>query len=259
MNGMNMKPDRPNGELARRLEAYAGARLSPESAASERMRARVMLAADRRSAPPASPAPAAGPSTPGIVLPFGRHRRRMLSALLAAAFILAMLAGGALAARPGGPLYEARLAVEAAFLPSAADARAEANLGRLEARLGEAVNAAASGNEHAVGAALGAYRRLVDEMAAASGASDVRDAALEAALGHHLDVLNGLLSKVPAEARPGIERAIERSDEAVERILGDGGSQPGPGAKPTNQPPGQSARPDRTPPGQPPGRPSRSP
>jgi hypothetical protein len=189
----------------------------------------------------------------------------MLPALLAAAMALLILAGGALAARPGGPLYEARLAVEELFLPSGADARAAADLGRLEDRLDELVAAASSADPGAVAAALEAYRELVEETAAAAGGSDVRDAALEAALAHHIEVLNEVLARVPEQARSGIEQAIERSDRAVERI--HRGNDPAPGGypepggepEPTRVPPGQSNKPDRTPPGQSSDRPSRAP
>lgn len=265
MNDIDMNPHSRDDELKRRLEAYGRARLSPDTASSARMRARVVLEAQRRSPTSASREPVARPSTPAVVVPLAPRRRGILPALLAAALVVLMLAGGALAARPGGPLYEARLAVEAAFLPSGAEARAEANLRRLEARLAEAVEAAANRDGRGVAAALAAYRRLVDETAGASGASDVRDAVLEDALAKHLDVLNDLLSRVPDQARPAIEQAIERSDKAVEKIHQGGGpkpspgTEPDPGSKPPNEPPGQSAKPDLTPPGPPSERPSRAP
>ena len=245
--------DRPTDELARRLEAYAEARLSPDAATSTRLRSRVMRAAHRADAPAPSLAPSEVPS-PAIVVPFRPRGPRIVTALLAAALLLAAFAGAAVAARPGGPLYEARLAVEAAFLPTDPGARAAADLARLQARLDEARAAAAGGDAGAVLAALDAYQDLVDEKASAAGHSVEHDTALEDALGHHLDVLNGLLTQVPDAALPGLERAIERSDRAVERIH-ERGPDPepgsGPGGDPGNEPPGQSGKPDRTPQGPP--------
>lgn len=267
MNGSEMDPKRQDDELARRLDAYARERLSPDAPVTIRLRTAVMREAHRRASLAAGGQPV--PALPAVAAARpARRRGRMLPALLAAALALLVLTGGALAGRPGGPLYEARLAIEELFLPPGGDARAAADLGRLDDRLDELVTAASSGDPNAVAAALAAYRELVEETAAASGASDARDAALEAALAHHLAVLNDLLSKVPEQARSGIEQAIVRSDKAVERIHGSTGPDPARGGvpdpaaetdEPTKEPPGQSDRPDRTPPGQPSERPSRAP
>jgi hypothetical protein len=267
MNGNEMDPNGHDDELAQRLEAYARERLSPEVAATLRLRTAVMREAHRRLAPAASPE--GGPATrPRVARRRTQRRGRIVPALLAAALALLALAGGALAARPGGPLYEARLALEELLLPPGGDARAAADLGRLEDRLGELVSAASSGDGNGVAAALAAYRELLDETSSAAGASDVRDAALEAAIAHHLDVLNELLTRVPEQARSGIEQAIERSGKAVEKIHAGGGpdsppdNDPDPGSKPvgpTGEPPGQSNKPDRKPPGQSSDRPSRAP
>jgi len=247
--------DRQNDELARRLEAYASARLSPDAATSARVRARVMRAAHRAVAPVAevATAPALAPS-PAIVVPIRPRGPRFVTALFAALLTLGLFAGAAVGARPGGPLYEARLAVEAAFLPSDPNARAEADLARLQARLDEARAAAEGGDAGAVLAALDAYQDLVDETASATGLSDEHEAALEDALGHHLDVLTDLLADAPDAALPGLERAIERSDRAVERIHERGpASEPGNG--PPAEPPGQSGKPDHSPQGPPSDRP----
>jgi hypothetical protein len=266
MNGNEMDPNRHDDELARRLEAYARERLSPDPSATTRLRTTVMHEAQRRLAP-AAPDGASAP-TPIFAVRRTRRRGRLVPALLAAALALLALAGGALAARPGGPLYEARLALEELLLPPGGDARAAADLGRLEDRLGELVSAASSGDGNGVAAALAAYRELLDETSSAAGGSDVRDAALEAALAHHLDVLKDLLTRVPEQARSGIEQAIERSGKAVEKIHAGGGPDsppanvPDPGSEPvgpTGEPPGPSNRPDRTPPGQSSDRPSRAP
>lgn len=240
-------------ELARRLEAYARARLSPDAATSARVRARVMRAAHRSVEPVA---PAAAPVSPpaAIVVPMRPRGPRYAIALVAALLTLGLFAGAAVGAKPGGPLYEARLAVEAAFLPSDPNARAEADLARLQARLDEARAAAEGGDAGAVLAALDAYQELVEETSSATGLSDEHEAALEDALGHHLDVLTDLLADAPDAALPGLERAIERSDRAVERINERGpASEPGNG--PPGEPPGQSGKPDHTPQGPPSDRP----
>ena len=241
--------DRPTDELARRLEAYAHARLSPDAATSARMRSRVMHAVHRADALTPSVVPPTTPS-PAIVVPIGARGPRLALALLAAALMFAAFAVATVAARPGGPLYEARLAVEEALLPADPSARAAADLARLEARLDEARAAASGGDAGAVLAALEAFQELVDEKASAAGQSLEHDAALEDALDHHLDVLNGLLSQVPDAALPGLERAIERSDRAVERIH-ERGPDPDPGRGPDNEPPGQSNKPDHVPEGPP--------
>jgi hypothetical protein len=250
--------DRPTtDELARRLEAYAQARLSPDAAASARLRARVMRAVHRAEGPSPAPAPLAVP-TPAIVVPMQSRGPRVVTALLAAAFLLAAFAGATVAARPGGPLYEARLAVEEALLPTDPGARAAADLARLQSRLDEARAAANGGDAGAVLAALDAYQDLVDEKAAAAGDSIEHDTALEDALDHHLDVLNGLLTQVPDAALPGLERAIERSDRAFDRIH-ERGPEPEPGDEPAKEPPGQSGKPDHTPQGPPSDRPTGAP
>jgi hypothetical protein len=244
-----MDPLDETDELAVRLEAYARARLSPDHETSARIRGRVMRDAHRRlaraDATNLAPRPQPAPGVATQVVP----GRSILTALIAAGLVLVALAGAAAAARPGLPLYQARLAVEAALLPFDANERAAANLDRLEARLDEASAAAASGDGGAVAAAIQAYHELVNETVAAADGSDVRDAALEAALDHHVDVLTDLLGEVPEQARPAIERAIERSDQAADRLHDR--LHPVPAADPSNDPPGQPDRPDRTPQGPP--------
>ena len=247
-------------ELGQRLEAYAHARLTPSAAATRRMRDRLMAEAHRRVVA-AAPAAADGvPREPGVVVPIA-PRRSLLSALAAAACLLIVFAAAAVAARPGGPLYEARLAVEEVLLPADGEARTEADLARLEARLAEAREAAANGNESAIAASLEAYGDVIDDTFMRLESSGVDDEALEDALARHLVVLTDLLDRAPIQALPAIEHAIERSDQAVEKIneRPEPGSTGGPSTGPGKEPPGQSHRPDRTPPGQssegPPGQP----
>jgi hypothetical protein len=264
MNGSDMDPEIHDDELERRLEAYAQARLSPDASASARVRTAVMREAQRRSATAAAADRSASGTVDRVVVPFASRRRRLVPALLAAALALLALAGGALAARPGGPLYETRLAIEELFLPSSGDARAAADLGRLEDRLGELVEAASSGNADAVAAVLAAYRGLVDETAAASGGSDVRDAALEAALAP--------TSRCSAISRPrSPNRPVSASSKRSSGATGPSRSctrdparavpsrRARPGGGPTNGPPRAVRQTRQDPPGQSSDRPSRAP
>jgi hypothetical protein len=211
-----------NEQLARRLEAYAMKRLSPDAAATERMRTAVMAAATARLegdvvATRNAPEPAWEPPIPIFSRRLTRSRRLVVG-LLAATLALSGVAGAALAAGPGGPLYDARLWVERATLPTDPDARADAELARLEARMEEAVRGANNGNGSAVSAALAAYRATIDEALEASDATESGNDRLEAALARHLVVLQTLLDRVPDQAREAIQRAIDNGDKAVERI-----------------------------------------
>ena len=247
-----------NGEVERQLDVYAHARLSPSVGATTRMRTRIMAEAHRRAQAAVAPPPDGVPRQPAVVVPLRPHRS-LLAAAVATSLLIVAFAAAAFAARPGGPLYDARLALEEALLPADSGARAAADLRRLNARLAEALEAAASGDQAAIAASLDAYREVIDSTVAMLGGSDDRDALLEDALEGHLVVLNELLDKVPEQARPAIERAIERSDRAVDRIQDDDGPGPNepPATGPPNEPPGQSGRPDRTPPGQSSERPTR--
>ncbi len=239
--------------LRRRLEAYADARLSPDLVASSRMRARVLAVAHRQadlgradsgltvlpgSRPRSARVVDAGPSTAGQPR---KAWRRTTTSLLAASFVVVLMTGTVLAARPGGGLYDARLWLETITLPGDPSARAVAELGRLAERIREARDAARAGDPAAAAAALAAYERIVDQASAAAIASQdpVAAAALEVGVGQNIAVLEGLLTHVPTQARGAIERvidrAVERSDAAVDAIdtgngsSGKGGSPAGTG------------------------------
>jgi hypothetical protein len=248
--------------LRRRLEAFAETRLSPDPAAAARIRARVLAVAHRRadlaradaaltvlsSAP--GRRPAAGRAT-SITRSRPRGLRRLAIGLLAASLGIGALAGTVVAARPGGPLYDIRLWVETATLPSEPSARALAELARLDERLGEASEAAQVGEVPAVAAALGAYERIVGEStASAIAAGDaVAAAVLEAGVGRNLAVLQTLAGLLPDRAAEAIgsaiDRAIERSGAAIEAIET---AHPGRGGPNSNgaAPPDKSAKPAKT-------------
>ena len=236
MNDDLMNPRTAGGqELARRLEAYAQARLSPDGAAVSRMRARVML--DARTRLEAAPTATAADEP----IPIGwarsvRRLRRPAAILLAAGLSIGAVGGVAFGAQAGGPFYNTRLWLEAATLPTDPTARTAADLGRLEARLGEFLRASREGNEDAMAAAHAAYQAVVADALGTAGTNDALLAKLEETLGKHLTVLNGLLTKVPEQARSGIENAIENSGKALEKAHGQqsqgggqGGGNPGSG------------------------------
>jgi hypothetical protein len=230
-----------DGMLQRRLEAFADARLTPGLATSSRMRARVLAVAHRQSALTladtsrsllpdpdperlGTPAPAVGPSTRPVPRRTTSLARRAMVGIAAAALLLSTVAGSAMAARAGGPLYEARVWAETLSLPSEPRARAVAELERLEDRLAEAATASASGDTAGVMAALAAYERIVTEAAAATIASDdvVASATLEAGVGRNVEILQGLVALVPDRAAAAItaaiERALARSSETIDQI-----------------------------------------
>jgi hypothetical protein len=259
--------------LGRRLMAYADTRLSPDLATSSRLRARVLAVAHRRADLARGDAglmllsrPEVSASMASLPLNWAaqaRHRasgrgrvgrrQRALAALLAATLGVAVLAGGVFAARPGGPLYDARLWAETLTLPSDPSGRALAELARLEARLREASEASRSGDTASLTAALAAYQSIMTEASAAAILSDddVASAVVATGVGRNIQVLQALLDRVPSQASDAISRALDsaitRSNAAVDRIgasrtnnggNGAGPSQPagGPASRPTGEP-----------------------
>jgi hypothetical protein len=208
-------------ELARRLEAYAEARLSPELAATTRMRANVMAAAHRHAAL-ARPdvARAAAVATAQI----DRTRRstwlRPMTALLAAGLTLAVGVGSVAAAQAGGPLYGVRIWSETLTLPASANERAQAELRRLEGRLAEAAAATAKGDLNAANAALDAFAAIVNEATHDAGNDVSAAATLDVGVRSNIDVLTVLADRVPEQARDAIEQAIKRSDSALDELHG---------------------------------------
>ena len=253
--------------LGRRLEAYAELRLSPDLAASARLRARVLAVAHRRAALSRADSGLtilSRPEPTAVGVPFSaqaraqaqarrgaRPRRRLPrvgAVVLVASFALSLAAGGVVAARPGGPLYETRLWTETLQLPTDPSARAVAELDRLKARLLEIGEASRAGDSEGAMAALQAYLAIVDEASrsAIETGDEVAAAALQIGVGHNVEVLQALLGKVPTQADSAISNALDaaitRSTDAVERIGAsrpagapghdDGTAQPGAGTAP---------------------------
>jgi hypothetical protein len=223
-----------DGELGARLEAYAESHLEPDPAATARARAAVMAETHRVLGAGRNARGAAGP---GLLR---RLFQRPALAATAAVLGIVVLAGGAVAASgPGGPLYSARLWVETLTLPSDTNARAAAELDRLQARLDDATAAAASGNGDAVTAALDAYRQTLVDASAGVAGDPTREAHLIAELGKHLAVLEALAAQVPVSAQASIDRALQRAQEGIRAITqtpGQPGGNPTPG-NPAGTPP----------------------
>ena len=247
-----MQKTSPNDKVRERLAAYSETHLAPDPAAVVRMRQRVMAEARARLAPATVSAERTQP------IPFRPRRvawgrRRTIAALLAATLALVLATGATLAAEPGGPLYGVRLWVETVSLPADPAARAEAELSRLDARMEEALRAAAAGNESGVAAALAAYREILDDAVAAAGDKPTPASDLQKAVDRQLVVLEGLLDKVPPQARDSIQKAIDKQSETVHKptTVPD---KPKPTKTPTVHPtpkPSRGGGPSHTPPGKP--------
>jgi hypothetical protein len=227
-------------ELMARFDTYAGAILTPDPAWLTRVRA--ALVAEARRTAERSSRPTAGSLVDGL---FARLRRPAL-VLVGTAALLAVVAGGAMAASgPGGPLYETRLWLETVVLPSEAEARTDAEIERLENRLDEAASAAAEGNGAAVSAALQAYRDSVDATMAAAGGDLSREEHLRLVLERHRVVLATLVATIdnPGRATEAIDRVLAKSAETIKRIVGNATPDGQPGGNPSapgqGEPPGQ--------------------
>jgi hypothetical protein len=244
--------NREDDELTRRLAAYAEARLSPELSATIRMRTRVMAAAHRQAALARADADRAA-AHPVIAAPAQAdrtrrsHWRRPLTALLAAGLTLGVGVGSVAASQAGGPLYGARVWAETLTLPSEADARAQAQLERLQDRLAEAAAATAAGDLNAANAALEAYAAIVNDATENAGNDVSAAATLENGVRSNIDVLTVLAERFETghgQAGEAIDRAlqrtIDRSDSALDKLHGN------PNLAPPAAEPSRSPRPDKT-------------
>ncbi len=233
-----------DARLRRRLDAYAEIRLSPDPAATSRMRARVLAVAHRQAASAGTDAGLA--IVPRVTTDLdlfrpvvqarsarrgarrGAARRRGTAVLVAASLGLVLVVGTTFAARPGGPMYATRLWVESLTLPSDPAARSIAEVDRLNHRLSEAVDASRAGDPGAAAAALAAYGSIVESAStrAVIDGDAVGSAALQAGVARNIERLTELSTRLPdggsAAVSRAIERAIQRSGEAVESIHGNG-------------------------------------
>lgn len=236
----------PGTDLRARLDSYASAALTPDPAATARARAAVMVEARRRAASAAG----AGPR-PGLLRRRPRFRPALGPGLLAAAALVLLVGvGGVVASAPGGPLYGVRLWAEQLTLPAQPAARVDAQLNRLDERLGEAETAAEAGNNDAVAAALDAYRAEMDDAVAAAATDPGKRAEVANRLEQHRAVLAALAARLPERAAEAIIANLVRTEARILEALGATPPPAGPGAS------GSSPKPDRSPPGKPEATPS---
>jgi uncharacterized coiled-coil protein SlyX len=221
-------------EIEDLLSAYADARLSPKGPVLARMRAQVLKELALRNAIAATEQRMAESDVmrgsrwglPRLHVP-----RRAVAFGLAATLTLGTSAA-VLAAPPGSPFYNARVAIETAFLPTQVDDRLASHERLLEERLAEAEAAAASGDVVALEAALAAYQAEVDAAVADVGDDADRLAHLEAELAKHTAVLEALAATLPEQA--SIDHAIDASQKAAKKLKD---KEPHGGGRPNDPPP----------------------
>jgi hypothetical protein len=212
-------------EIEDLLVAYAEARLSPSGPVLARMRAHALAQADVLAGQRAIAAAvvAIDEKERRFSLPSLHLRRRALT--LAAAATLTLASGAAvLAAPPGSPFFQTRLALETAFLPNGADARLASHEEHIQEWLSAAEAAAASGDIGALEAALAAYQAEVDSAVAELGDNVDRLAHLESVLATHVAALSALEASLPEQA--AIEHALQSSQKAVAKIKDRQGGRP---------------------------------
>jgi hypothetical protein len=221
---------RAGEELERRMERYARLRLDPTAAQAKRARSALMEAAWReRLAEPAPTATAPAPDGRARGASRGWSGRRLGLSFAAAALAGLMLGTTAFAtSRAGGPLYAARVALEELTLPTDPQARLEAELALAQGRLAEVTESVAKDDPGAIAASLAAYLSALDDLDESTGGP--ADRALTA-VELHLGVLEDLLTRVPVNARSGIENAIARSSVVIDR-LDEAGTRPTGGGNP---------------------------
>ncbi len=207
-DGIDDQAQPGDAEVERRLSAFANARLSPTLDAEARIRATVMARVAAPSGPTAGPAATTR-----------RWRApRPIALLLAACLTLAVIVGGALAARPGGPLYATSVSIEAANLPTQLAQRAQAEVDRLERRIAEARSAVAGRDAGAAEAALTAYSSIVTVAGTESGGDASAVATLASTLTRHVGILEGLVGTVPAPAADAATQALQSCNMTLDGL-----------------------------------------
>ena len=196
------------GELGRLLRAYAGARLSPDQWASIRMRAAVL---EHGQAAQGQAAQAAA----GRRFSWLRVLRPATLVGLIAILAVGTGASAALAASPGGPLYDARLWVETTVL-NLSGGSAQLRVDQMDERIDELTNAVDNGNANAADAAGNAYGAEVSAAAqAAQNGADLQ--ALRAAIANHLAHLQNMAHS-SSKAQANLDRLIAKDIAALATI-----------------------------------------
>jgi len=180
-------------ELERELRTYASARLSPDRFASQRMRAAVL---DQARLLPLEVEPARSHRL-DVLAAFRLGISRLSGRRLAPVALVAALAIGAgsaagVAASPGGPLYDARLWLETALLPTNGVARTDAQEAQLSERIDELTGAVGDGNTAGADAAANAYGQEVDAAVTSAAQSRADLLQLRITVARHLAHLQSL-------------------------------------------------------------------
>jgi len=201
---------RAGEELERTMARYARVRLEPSPAQTKRARAIVMETAWRSKID-------AEPAGRRWRLPFASWAGRRVALAASAAVLAGLLLGSSVfaATRAGGPLYDARIAVENVMLPSDPAARLQAQIANAQMRLAEAYDAEVRGDQGALTAALQAYTLDAGTLSATSGPSAAQALA---AIEQHRGVLLSLIGRAPASALSGLDQALSSSDNAIEQL-----------------------------------------
>jgi hypothetical protein len=225
---------RAGDELDRLIGRYARVRLDPSPAQTRRARTAIMEEAwRRRLGPDVAASATTGAGTRRRRGPFASWGGPRIGTAFAAAVIAGLVLGTSAfaASRAGGPLYDARLSIEAMTLPADPTARLEAELARAQARIAEIADAASRGDDGAVNAAVGAYANTLADIDNATGApaGRARDAVIL-----HQAVLRDLLQRAPVAAQFGIERALSNSTLVIDRLDEASHAPAGPPAQPGN-------------------------
>ncbi len=232
MDDVSNQFDADDRELARQLDVFMEIELSPSMAGTTAMRMAVMNAAHRRAALLEADRTfeaqdltwAARKPVPETVLPrrsFWETWRRPMAAVLAGCMTLAILAGTAWSARPGGPLYGARLWTEMANLPGDLIARADAEVRRLEARIDEARQASSAGDGPGTEAALVAYSRIATEAVRNTAGNPAAGAAIGQSVEGNVTLLVQMADSAPSPtARAAAKDALMQSDRILEDLGG---------------------------------------
>ena len=116
---------------------------------------------------------------------------------------------------PGHVLYGARLALETLVLPNRdSQARLGAQLARLNLRVREATEAVEGRDEHALGAALAAYREALAEVAELAPRYLAARASVAPALAANLSVLEALERRLGARSPSQLDLTIDATRRA---------------------------------------------
>jgi len=166
-----------------------------------------------------------------VVLVPARSRRGIRAAAigLVAAIVLTLGAGSAIAASngalPGDPLYGFKRAVERLSLAMHRDpsGRAALHLQFAQERLAEAETLLEEGKDakptlDALDAELNDAEAEALHAQALGKDADALLAHVQEMIAKHIAVLNGVLAKVPAQAKDAIQRAIDNAGKAADKV-----------------------------------------